>query len=166
MINGDLVVVAKLAEELSVVRDGMVKAAGNLHGLALLLLDQALDMLLSLGNVLRSTSNLDASLAIALARDIDGNGELGLQLTLRLTATANERSVLVDGDIHNLGDLALALGNDFLDALDDLLDDISAAFHLDAVAIGILLGELDGTGELATIVRSAGTDHNLSQSRT
>jgi hypothetical protein len=73
--------------------------------------------------------------------------------------------VLVDGNLDNLCHLAVALSHDLLDTADDLLHNIRAAFHLDGVAVGILLGELDRAREFATIVGSSGTNDNFAKSR-
>lgn len=161
MVDGDLVVVSKLAEELSTVGDGMVQAARNLDGLALLVLDDGQDVLLRLVDVLRSAGDLHSSLSIALTRNVNGNGELGLHLALGIAATANQGAVVVDRNFHDLSDLALALRNNLLDSLDDVLDNIGAALDLDAVAICLLLGELDSTGELSSVIRTASLDNDV-----
>jgi hypothetical protein len=163
MVNRDLVVVAELTEELATVGDGVVKVARNLDGLTLLLLDQRQNVLLGLGNVLGSASNLDSSLSVSLAGDIDGDGELGLELTLSITTSADQGAVVLDRNIHHLGNLALTLANNLLDALNDLLHNISAALNLDSVTISLLLGELDGTGKLPSVIRATRLDDNIAE---
>ena len=59
MVNSDLVLVAKLTEELAVIRNGVVEVARNLDGLALDLLGELKDVCLGLLDVLRLTGNLD-----------------------------------------------------------------------------------------------------------
>lgn len=164
MINGNLVVVAKLTEELSTVGDGVVQAARNLDSLALLVLDNGQDVLLGLVHILGSTGDLDSGLSVTLTRNVNGDGKLRLHLALSITAAANQGAVVVNGDVHDLSNLALALRNDLLDALDDVLDNLSATLDLDAVTISLLLGELDSTGKLSSVIRTASFDNNVSKS--
>lgn len=65
--------------------------------------------------------------------------------------------------IDSSRDLALALGNKFLDLLDELVDDITAALELDCVAIGLLLGELDEASALPGIVRTTSLVNQVPQ---
>lgn len=65
--------------------------------------------------------------------------------------------------IDSSRDLALALGNKFLDLLDELVDDITAALELDSVAIGLLLGELDEASALPGIVRTTSLVNQVPQ---
>jgi hypothetical protein len=160
-----MVVVAELTEDLAVVGNGMMQIAGHLDSLALLLLDQLSNVLLGLGHVFSAARDLDARLSIALAGNVNADGQLRLELLLGLTAAANEAAVLLNGDLKNLGDLVLALLNDLLDPGADLLNDAAAALDLDGVAVGILLGELDGAGKLAAIVRTTGSKNNLAEGR-
>jgi hypothetical protein len=163
MINSDRVVVAKLAEELATVGNGVVKVARDLDGLTLLLLNKSLDMLLSLGHVLRAACQLDASLAITLAGNVDRDGELGLELALCITTTANERTVVLNRNIHNLSDLALTLTHNLLNTLNNLVHNISATLNLDSISISLLLGELNGASKLSPVVRATGLDDNVAK---
>ncbi|GKT57775.1 hypothetical protein ColTof3_05114 [Colletotrichum tofieldiae] len=163
VVNGNLVVVAELAEELAVVGDGVVQAAGDLEGLSLLLLDERGNVLLGLLDVLGATGDLDARLAVALAGNVDRDGKLGLELPLSISATAYQGPVLLGGDVQNLGDLALLLGNDLLDPCADLVDNVRTTLDLDRVAISLLLGELNGPGKLATVVGSTSLDNQVTE---
>lgn len=73
--------------------------------------------------------------------------------------------MLLDRDLHGLNHLVLALLDHLLDALNDLLDDIAASLDLDFIAVGILLGELDGASQLPAIVGTASTDNDIAQRR-
>ncbi|KAI6769023.1 hypothetical protein HG531_010127 [Fusarium graminearum] len=161
MVNSNRKVVTKLTEELATVGDGVVEVARNLDGLSLLLLNKPLDVLLGLGHMLGSTSQLDAGLAITLSGNINGDGELGLKLALGVTTTTNEGAVVLNGNVYNLSDLVLTLANNLLDALDNLVHNVSAALNLDCVTISLLLGELDGAGELSSVVRATSLDNNI-----
>ncbi|TFB00494.1 hypothetical protein CCMA1212_007922 [Trichoderma ghanense] len=152
-----LVVVAKLPEDLTAVGHDVVQIARDLKSLAVLLLDQAGDVLLSLGNVFGPSRYLDASLAVALAGDVDGDAKLRLELAFGIASASDERSVLVDWHVNHLSHLALPLGNNLLDLLDDVVHDFRPALDLDGVTIRLLLGELDRAGKSASIIRAAGS---------
>lgn len=163
VVDSNLVVVAELAEELAVVGDGVVEASRDLNGLTLLGLDEGQDVLLGLVHILGATGNLDSSLAVTLARDVDGDGELGFHLALNVTTAADEGTVVVDGNINNFSDLALALSDDFLNSLDDVLDNIGAALNLDCVAVCFLLGELNGARKFSSVIGTASLDDDVSE---
>jgi hypothetical protein len=163
MVNSDRVVVAELAEELTTIGDGVVKVAGDLDCLALLLLDKSLDVLFRLSHILGSTGQLDASLAVTLTRNVNRDIKLGLKLALGVTTTANERAVVLDRNIHDLSDLILALTNNLLNTLNDLVHNIGSTLNLDGVSICLLLGELDGAGKLSSVVGAASLDDNVTE---
>ncbi|KAJ6437761.1 hypothetical protein O9K51_09589 [Purpureocillium lavendulum] len=163
VVHRHLVVVAQLPEQLPVVGHGVVHTTRDLHRLTLLLLDDASDVLLGLSHVLGPARHLDARLALALSGHVDAHRELRLHLALDVAAATNQRPVVVHGHLHDLGDLALALGHNLLDALDDVLHHLGTALHLDGVAIGVLLGELNRPGEAAPVIRAAGPDNNLAE---
>lgn len=143
----------------------MVESAGDLKSLTGLILRQGLDVSLGLLDIGRLADNLNAGLAAALARDVNGNLELRLEITLDIATTADERSVLLDRDLNNLGNLVLALSNNSLDLLNDVVDDRGATLNLDGVIGVVLLGELDSTSNLATIVGAAGLNNNVTDGR-
>ncbi|KAI6760989.1 hypothetical protein HG530_009849 [Fusarium avenaceum] len=163
MVNSDRVVVAELAEELATIGDGVMKVAGDLDCLALLLLDKSLDVLFRLSHILGSTGQFDASLAVTLTRNVNRDIKLGLKLALGVTTTANQRAVVLDRNIHDLSDLILALTNNLLNTLNDLVHNIGSALNLDGVSICFLLGELDGAGKLSSVVRAASLDDNVTE---
>jgi hypothetical protein len=98
-----------------------------------------------------------------LAGNIDRHGKLGLKLALGVTATADKRAMVLDRNINHLRDLVLTLTNDLLNTLDNLVDDVGTALNLDSVAISLLLGELNGTGKLSSVVRATGLDNNVTE---
>jgi hypothetical protein len=71
--------------------------------------------------------------------------------------------VVLDRNINHLRDLVLTLTNDLLNTLDNLVDDVGTALNLDSVAISLLLGELNGTGKLSSVVRATGLDNNVTE---
>lgn len=144
----------------------MVESARYLKGLAGLILRQGLDVSLGLLNIGRLADNLDAGLAAALARDVNGDLELRLETTLDIATTANQRSVLLNRDLDSLSNLVFALSNNGLDLLNNAVDDRGATLDLDGVVAVILLGELDGTSNLTTIIGTAGLDDNITDGRT
>ena len=108
VVDADLVVGTQTTEELAVVGEHVVVLEGNLDGLALDLLGELEDVSLGLLDVLRLAGNLDlgASRAgLALARDVDGNAELLLELTTALTTATDEQAVLVGLDLEDLSGL-------------------------------------------------------------
>lgn len=166
VIDGNLVVVAELAEELAVVGDGVVQTTRDLQSLALLLLDERGNVLLRLLDVLGATSNLDARLAVTLTGNVNGDVELRLELALGLSTATDEGSVLLGGDIQNLGDLAVLLRDNLLDPGNDLADNVRATLDLDRVTISLLLGELNGACKLAAVVRAASLDNDITEGST
>ena len=166
MVDSHLMVVAKLAEELTAVGYRVVHVARDLDRFPLLLLKEVLDVFLSARNILRAADDFDTRLAIALAGNINGNLEFCLHLALGVATTANKRAVLVGRHLENLRDLALAFGYNFLDSLNDIGDDLGTTLNLDGVTISFLLGELDGSSKLATIVRAASSDDKIPKVRT
>lgn len=70
--------------------------------------------------------------------------------------------MLLGGDVDNLGDLALPLRDKVEDVRGDLLCNLCSALDLDGVAIGFLLGELDGPCKLSAVGRTAGLDNDVS----
>jgi hypothetical protein len=163
VIDSDLVVIAKLAEELAAIRQCMMDVARNKYSLSLLRLDKALKISLGGLNVLWTSCNLDAGLASSLARNIDRDGELALRLALCLTPTADKGPVLINRNINHLSDLVLTLRHDLLDALDDISNDICSSFNLDCVAISVLLRELNGSSKLASIIRTSSLDNKITK---
>lgn len=166
VIDGNLVVVAELAEELAVVGDGVVQTTRDLQSLALLLLDERGNVLLRLLDVLGATSNLDARLAVTLTGNVNGDVELRLELALGLSTATDEGSVLLGRDIQNLGDLAVLLRDNLLDSGNDLADNVRATLDLDRVTISLLLGELNGACKLAAVVRTASLDNDITEGST
>ena len=71
--------------------------------------------------------------------------------------------MVVDRNIDNLSDLALTLSNNLLNSLDDVLNNVSSTLDLDGVAIGLLLGELDCSRKLASVIRTTGLDNDVSK---
>ena len=88
--------------------------------------------------------DLDVGRIATLPWDIDGNLEARLQLSLGVSATTNERSVLLGRNIENFSGTALQISNNALDRCNDLVYDIICAGDLDEVSVGIGLGELNG----------------------
>ena len=142
-----------------------MESTGDLKGFAGLILGQGLDVSLGLLNIGRLADNLDASLAAALAGDVNGDLELRLKTALYVTTTADERSVLLDRDLNDLRNLVRTFSNDSLDLLNDVVDDRGAALNLDGVIAVVLLRELDGTSDLATIVGAASLDNDVTDGR-
>lgn len=163
VVDCDLVVVAKLSENLSIVGNSVMDIAGDLNSLSLLLFDNASNVFLGLDHVLRSASYLDTSFAVTLSGHVNRNSELALHLALSITATANKRSMMLDGHFDYIRDLALALSNDVLDALDDFLHHVGASLDLDGVAICLLFRELDSTSKLTSVIRPSSSDDNILQ---
>lgn len=143
VVDGDLVLVAELAEELPVLCDRVVVLARNLDSLASLLLDQRCNMLLGFLYVGRETGDLNTSLGAALTGNVDGDIELRLKLALGLAAAADERSVLFCWDFENFGNLAFKLSNCSFNCGNDLVYNVFVALDLDSVTISVLLGELN-----------------------
>ena len=69
--------------------------------------------------------------------------------------------MLLNRDLNDLGNLVLALSNDSLDLLDNVVDNRGATLNLDGIIAVVLLGELDSASNLATIVGAAGLDNNV-----
>jgi hypothetical protein len=129
--NCDLVIISELAEELSVVCDGVMNLSWHLNGLTLLVLDEIKNVSLGLLHVDGLASNLDTSLSTSLAWDINRDLELRLEILLRLSTSANQRAVLVSWYFNRLDCLAISFHNDILHRGDDLVYNILVAFNLD-----------------------------------
>ncbi|EPE05762.1 hypothetical protein F503_08293 [Ophiostoma piceae UAMH 11346] len=161
VVDGHLVLVPQPAEELAVVGDDVVDAAGHLDGRRVLLLDERLDVLLGLLDIGRLAGDLDLGAGVALARDVDDDVELGLDLASRLAAAANQGAVLVLGNIDDVGNLAGALADKVVDLLHKLLDKLAAALDLDGRVGAVLVGKLDGTRKISAVIRAARLDNKL-----
>lgn len=165
MVNGDLVLIAQAAEELAIVGDCVVQVAGHLDRGGMLFLDERLDVLLGLLHVLRRPSHLDVRAFLALSGDVDNDRELGLNLASGLATTADQRPVLVLGNINRLRDLAGTLVNKLLDRLRDGLDKRTTAFDLDSGIVAVLVRELNGPRQLSAVIRASSLDNEILDSR-
>jgi hypothetical protein len=121
----------------------------NLDSLTLDLLGEFKNVRLGLLDVLGLTSDLDlrpGRASLALARDINGDAELLLELTSALAATADKQTVLVGLNLEDLGSLRLLLSDKSQDGSSELLNDRTLAFEADSVAFSIGLGEASQAG--------------------
>ncbi len=91
---------------------------------------------------------------------------MGLEVPLGLAAAADKGPVLLDSHLHGVCHLALALSHESLDMGDDLVNDLAAALHLDGVAVGVLLRELDGARQRPLVIRTASIDDDLAKGST
>jgi hypothetical protein len=148
---------------LAVVGDGVVLGAGDHYSLTLLLLEESRNVLLGGFDIFGLAADLNVCLTLALAGDVDGDVEAGLDAALHVTAAANESTMLFSGDVDGLGDLGLPLGNLLLDVGNDLIDDLSSTLNLDGVSISILLGELNGPCEIPAVNRATGQKNEVAE---
>jgi hypothetical protein len=164
VVNCDLVLISHLAEELAILRDGVVDSLGNLDGLSLLLLYKTEDMSFGLLNVRRQTDDLNAALATALPWDIDRDAQLRLELLLGFASASNERAVLVRRNVDKLRGLAITLGDDLLYRCDDIVDNVLLSFNLDEISVRLCFRELNRPREVSAIVRTTSLDNDVPES--
>ena len=128
----------------------MMQGSRNHDSLTRGLCTQSLDVLLRLGDVLRTTSDLHTSLATSLAWHIESDAKPFFKFLANTSVWPNQLTVLTDRYIDRLSELVVSLVDETLNRSEDFLDNIGGTFDGEVVGFFTLTREANvfsaGTG--------------------